>query len=65
MAQELLASYRFGYELRFWSFDGEVVSLRVKPARNAEDKVRHRPMDVCQLLSSRSVSVGAGRRCRC
>ena len=38
-----MASYRFGYELRSWTFNGEVVSLRVKPSRDGEDKVRFLP----------------------
>ena len=47
-AQELLASYRFGYELRSWVFTGEVVCLRVKPSRDGEDKVRVR--GVCAIV---------------
>ena len=37
--QDLLASYRFGYELRHYTNDGEAIEIKVKPARHDEDRV--------------------------
>eukprot|EP00732_Lithocolla_globosa_P002701 Lithocolla_globosa_v1_NODE_1865_length_2286_cov_42.933214.p1 type:complete len:650 gc:universal NODE_1865_length_2286_cov_42.933214:1976-27(-) len=36
---ELLASYRFGYELRSWSNDGEAIEITTKASRNSEEKI--------------------------
>lgn len=45
---QLIASYRFGYELRSWSNDGESIMLTVKATRNAEE----RTVVVVSLLSA-------------
>lgn len=35
---ELITSYRFGYELRSYSNDGEAIELHIKPSRHAEER---------------------------
>jgi hypothetical protein len=36
---ELLGSYRFGFELRFWKNVSETIKFTIKASRNADEKV--------------------------